>query len=99
MEKKHFGTSFGYGAHSARVSSERDIRFSGISYGQHILQGSWGWIGNRLGDKCDSLFTQKENGKVLSNEERAAFTLQSEGNGFSATGAMNRGILKVNIFE
>jgi hypothetical protein len=37
MEKKHFGTSFGYDAHIIRVSSERDIPFSGISYRQHIL--------------------------------------------------------------
>jgi hypothetical protein len=38
-----------------------------------------------LGDKCISLFIQKEKGKTMSNEERMAFTSQPKGRGFSAT--------------
>jgi hypothetical protein len=59
VEKTHFGT-VGSDAHIIRVSFERDIHFSRLSYRKHIFQGSWGWIDNCLGDKCNSLFIQKE---------------------------------------
>jgi hypothetical protein len=73
METETFAGTVGYDAHTIRGDPERDIHFSGISYKQHILQGSRGWAGDRLGDRCNSLFIQKENGKTMSGEERVAF--------------------------
>jgi len=51
---------------SIRISFKCGIHFSGISYRKHILSGSWDWIGNFMGDKCNSLFcSEKENDKLM----------------------------------
>src|SRR5271155_1328239 len=64
METSGVGT-VGHDAHVVRGSSERNIHFTVLSYGQPVPEGNRSWIDNCRGDKRVSLFVQNENGGVV----------------------------------